>query len=882
MKISTLIIFLLLTLRAFAATAPEGAWMRHPGFHRQVERVIDTPERTYLHLHQQRYVAGHSVLGENRSTIFYIDHNTGEAIPEINALAALYPEMPVASRYASYNPAGKYLAVACENNELWIVPDNGAPYPIHGLDSFNYPGLNHINSLEFGRDDNSIWIATTYGYAIADPVKRIIKEIRRTDTPISWIAPVGESVIAFADSSAYTVDAPPYREKATLIPLKGSVPADADLSHVVSGSSLISPEALMPLTSDSFAFFAPRSGGRTGRSLCAATRRGESWRVMQIADDDFRTTAEKESLNTPVYQSAIPNRDGYYVAGNVSGYQLLAGVDPDPDTDEPLSPFNTRLLRRQNKGQDSWRPSGSWDLSRFIFFQTFYGWYTRTANGSQWGERSPFLSFNGPATALSQHMTWHPDYGLIAVNPSASIVLDATDFRTPLLVSVFRDNRWTDLSPLLHTKDEKVIANLNGIPSQFYPLTDPDGIAIDPLDPTHAFSGSLMSGWARYDLSDPSEIPLHVGSERDFCRDYQGFYAVYPIPSNWSNQCAFSAPGFDADNRLWMLTNNPDLSAPDGIPAEIHYYTPEDLAAIRDANTNEQSFRPTRTLTVTLPKLVGQTRKFLPLRHPSNRNLLVVATGGFRHPVAIIDHNGTPENPDDDRLALISDIYDQKDHHCYMNHVTALWENPENGELWMASESGIYGVDPQRVFDDNRHVRSITQDIQSLQVNDICADPLGRLWLATDRGGILVTDPAQSAVRHHITASLSPLPADRVISILYNPERRSMMVSTDQGMAEFFPDDLAPGAPAEGIGVSPATVTPAYPGAVTFTGLTPGAAVTLTAPDGNEAASGTVGPDGSWQWEGRDSDGRRSPHGLYRLRLHGEGEPQELATVRII
>lgn len=879
MKISTLIIFLLLALQASAASALQGTWLRHPGFHRQVERIIDTPERTYLHLHQQRHLANHDVLGTNRSTIFYIDHNSGEAAPEINALAALYPEMPVATRYASYNPAGKYLAVACENNELWIVPDQGAPYAIHGLDAYNYPGLNHVISLEFSREDPRIWIGTTYGYAVADPEKRIISEIRRLDRRIDWIVPVGETVVAISDSIAYTVDAKPFHEQADLKPLKVTVPAGADLSHAVEGDALIIPEAIMPLTSRSFAFFTPRSGGRSGRALCAATRQADgTWSVIQLADDEFRATTVTEALNAPVYACAIPNRDGYYLAANNYGHQLLTGIDPDPAQDDPVATFNSRLMRRQNKIPDNWRPSGSWDLSRFIFFQTFYGWYTRTAVDSQWGDRSPYLHFNGPSTALSQHMLYHPDYGLLAVNPSVSRILDATDFRTPLLVSALRDNRWGDHSPILHTKDEKVIANFSGNPSQFYPVTDPDGIAIDPADPSMAFSGSFLSGWARYNLADPSEIPLHVGSTRDYCRDYQQFYAIYPIPSEWSAQCAFSNPGFDAEGRLWMLYINSDLSAPDGYPVELHYYTPDDLQAIRHANTDEQAFRSTRKLAVTLPKVAKKERKFLTLRHPANRNLLVVATGEFRHPIAIVDHNGTPENPDDDRVALFTTPTDQEARRIVINYVISLWENPDTGELFICTSNGVYGARPSEAFDTPERLRSIATDLQSLQVNAICADPLGRLWIGTESGGLFVTDATQTRLDHHFTSTLSPLPDDRVIGLCYNPERRSVMISTDLGMAEFFPDDLLPGAPAAGVRATPATVAPSYPGAVTFAGLTPGAKLTLTAPDGQTAATATVRPDGTWQWEGRQADGRRSPRGLYRLSQEGK----EVASVRVI
>ena len=869
-----------------------GSWVRHPAFHRQAERIIPAGERTYLHLHQHRHIdAGSSVDSINRSTIFFVDHPKeveGDSA-EMKALAAVWPQLPVAVRYASYNPVQRYLAMACENGELWILPDNGTPYRIAGTEQTHRPGRKRVKSLTFDTEGNKIWIATEFGYMTADPERRILTDVRSTETPLDWIADVEGNIVAIADETAWSVTPDSGNATATLSPLP--IAASSAPEHVVKGGKLTDPRVIMPLTGRTFAFFGPRRDGTTGKSVCSATLLDGKWHIMQIGDDEFRQTTANESLNSTVYSLAVPNRDGYYLAANNFGYQLMRGSEPDLENDNPLSTLNAKLLKRRNKVAENWRISGSWDLDRFTFFFPFQGVYSRDNHDDAWGNRSPYFTFNGPAAPLSPYMTYHPDYGLVTLNASNSYIIPATTMRIPLLISALKENRWHDLSPLTNSTDPEVTKNYEGTPGAYFPIVDPDGIAIDPNNQALAFSGSLISGWARYNLAEPSETPVHAGSPLDYCRSNNTFYEVYPTPKSWNRACPISAPSFDAEGNLWMLYNDMDAKASEeGYPAYINYYTAADLKDMRNAHTDASTFREPRVLTVNLTDEVTNYRKFLALSHESNRHLIVIAPGGFQDPLFILDHNGTPDDPADDRMARLDMLSDPAGRNVMHNNITALWEDQSTGELWVGSDNGPFMVRPSECFDHpgrayrpgamSEGERGSMALLQSLQVNAFCTDPTGRMWLGTDRAGLLALTPGRDRIAAHITEEMSPLPSDRVYGLCWNPERNAVMVSTDQGLAEFFPADITAGGAHGSVKAIPGILTPTHSGAVTFTGLRAGLEVEITDAEGNIAASGVVHPDGVWQWEARDGEGRRVRPGKYILTASGSDE--ELAEVSVI
>lgn len=884
----------LLTMTALAAAIParahqpEGTWQLHPAYDRGLERIIDTPGRTYLHVPQSTYTAGRPVTSTNRSTIFFIDKNDPDGRPR--ALAALWPELAAPVCHTSYNPSGAYLAIACEDGMIWILPDGGTPYPIHALAQIIIPGKNRINSISFSPSDPLIRIATTYGYAVADPATKSVTEIRETEVSSEWVFSCGGRTILITDGKLMEA-VPSGSRHADVSPLPCRLPVAPEWimkEGVPSGVS-----CPMPLTDNSFAFLAPRKIGMYGNALFTATLRDGKWEISQILDDSLRgaTPPSAKSVGVAAYENGIPNRDGYYLVSESYAYQLLKGIDPDPAAD-PLRTNDTSLIRGIYKGDDRRKPSGTWDFSRFTFYNEPAGFYTRILDGTELGEPSPFRRADAPLHPLSTSMTIHPAYGLLVVNPGASYINQATCTFTPMLISSFRNGRWNDLSPVYHTTDPGVTADFTSTAATSFPLSDPDGPAIDPADPDHAYFGSYLQGWARISLADPSETPLHAGNPHDYGHTLKGFVETFPTISIWNQLCAVSSPAFDSEGRLWLSCYNPDVTVGKDVPAILLWYDRTELADMRDANIDPGRFIQAHSLTVPLHTSAASHLSMLPLTHPDNRNLIAINAGGYDNALHILDHGGTPDDPSDDRIILLSGLHDPTGASVTYHHITGFWEEPSDGTLWVSSDHGTFAVKPSASFS-NQHLAmrpgSMTADsegtlreLHSVQSNAFCLDPAGRLWIGTDRGGVYILDQSRSKLAGHISRETSPIQSDRIQGLCWNPERSSMMISTDLGLAEFFPADLTyvPGTASPAPTVTPAVILPSDPGAFNVSGLIGGEDYDVTDESGKSISRIQADATGRLQWEARDSSGRRVAGGVYTLKRVRTGEAT--ASLRIL
>lgn len=869
------------------AHQPEGTWQLHPAYDRGLERVIDTPGRTYLHVPQSTYMVGNVVASINRSTIFFIDKQDPDATPR--ALAALWPELGAPVRHASYNPSGAYLAIAYEDGMLWILPDNGLPYSIHSLADIVIPGDNHINSLSFSLSDPLIRIATTYGYAIADPATKTIMDVRETGVSSEWVFNCGEHTILVSDGKIMEAR-PSGKGRAEISPLPCRLPVATEWimdENVISGVS-----CPMPLTDNSFAFLAPRKSGMYGNALFTATLRDGKWELAQILDDSLLGVIDAtKTVGVPAYENGIPNRDGYYLFSESYSYQLIKGIDPDPEAD-PLRTNDTTLLRSVYKGNDRRKPSGTWDFSRFTFYNEPSGFYTRLLNGTDLGEPSEFMRADAPLHPLSTSMRLHPKYGLLAVNPGMSYINQATYTFTPMLISAFRNGKWSNISPVYHTTDPDVTADLTTSYAKSYPLSDPIGFAIDPSNTDLAYFGSYIQGWARINLADPSETPLHAGNPYDYGRNLQGFVETFPPVSSWSMLSAASTPGFDSDGRLWMSYYNPDEKIGNDVPAILLWYDSKELSDMRDANTKPGNFIAAHRIVVPLHTGAAARLGIFPLTHPDNRNLIVINAGGYDSALHILDHRGTPGDPTDDRLVLLSELRDPSGALVTYHYITGFWEDPADGTLWVSSDHGTFAVKPSESFDNPKaamrpgsmsaEAEGNLRELHSMQSNAFCLDPAGRLWIGTDRGGIYILDKTRCNLAGHISRETSPMLSDRIQGMCWNPERSSMMISTEFGLAEFFPADLscAAGGTAPFPTVTPAVILPSDPGAFTVSGLTAGENYDITDESGKTAARLQADTEGRLQWDARDSSGRRLAGGVYTLKRVRTGEAT--ATLRIL
>lgn len=888
-SLMTLLAMILLPASSFSSM--RGKWVSHPSFYQQTEKIIDGESKTYFMLHQQTFAPAFPDHGVNTATLFRFDKEDPDA--GIIPLSGIFEGMPTSFRTATYSPSRKWLTAAAENGSLWIIPDDAQPFCISGLENINYPGKPVISSITENPADGRLWVAATYGYAVFNPDTRTMERFVRTDFPVDFLCPIGDSLIIIADSTIFgspLSELPSRLDSLKPIPLSPGTPV-----HLLSGSGLASPANLMPLTSDTFAYLGPGETSKLCRTIAAVTRDGNLWRVLPISDNELRMLTEGLTITFRTANNAYPNKDGFYIHSQNTAAQLMAGIDPDLSLPDPASDFKSRAYRETRKIADSWRESASWDSSSFWFFINKKGFYRRKYDSEKWENLSDTIWPQAPTPFASTSMCWHPVHGLLVSDHGIDYNFQQSAPSTPWLVSAFRNGVWKNLSPVFSpsaeiTSDES-FNKLFSSTCETYPLTHPKGLAIDPSCPAYAYAGSLTTGWARINLDHPDHTPLHIGNPHTSTAGLPGFVNACPAFSAWTSLCNFSQPEFDTSGRLWMVFQDYDASAADAYSMALCFYTPEDLESMKNAHVNTSLYKDPHRLTVKVTESPNSYQQLLPLRAESNRNILAFTAGCYQTALYLLDHNGTPDDTSDDRLVALRQLYDSSTGNVIdKQSPITLWEDPYTADLWMGCSAGAFRVNPREAFDNPstaiRHKvkssPSANADIpilEGVQVNGFTTDAEKNLWIATNNRGAICLSADRETIIGDFSESNSPLPSNRVFAICYNPERRSLMMSTAQGLTEFFPESLG-GASAGGITVSPQTLTPSFRGWVTFTGLPADQSLRITDNKGQTVRLLGKPAEGMIQWDGNDSYGQRPASGTYRLTESDTGTV--FATIRIL
>lgn len=863
----------------------DGEWKLHPSFFRQVEKVIDSERFTYYLLQQQRFSTTFPDCSNNYATLFWNDKAAPEG--EITSLSATYPQIPVIIRTVTYSVKWKSLVILADNGEIWIKPDSRNPFPIYGLDNISRPGDNRIYSLTEDSSDGKIWIAGAFGFAVVDPEKRKVEEICYTQSKLKSICKAGNNIIAISDTGICTSELPSGSEvKMSDLPLiavdeNGNETGEAEIKE---------PSNLMPLSEHTFAFLSKAADGSNNYTLNVATLKNGKCYLLSLLTDQITVNAASE---TPLFPTAInctPNKDGYLIFGSKNIYQLKRGHDFDPAQTSVAESYRQRAIEHLTTSNDRINPLASWDLTTFTFYRIFDGFYRRNYENQAWTEAGTPIFPEAPVPFHSFAMQYHPAHGIVVSGRSFTRLSEALDSHHPWVLSVYNDGKWRNATPSMKASDDiKKISGYQSNLSYVFPLIDATGLAIDPGNPDYAFAGSLISGWARANLTHPDETPLHAGNNLDGAKDIPGFIDAYPQDKAWKNQCNFITPGFDSEGRLWMLFRSANKMSDTDYALDLHYYTPEDLKKNIGAEGNTSKFTPTKTVEIKMPVKSTQWALCKPLTHPDNKNLIVIVSGKYEAPISIFNHNGTPDNPDDDTMLNLDALYDPTGASIPQDEIISLFEDPSNGEVWIASKSGAFmlrplesGSNPHLAYRpgamipgrDNSLVR-----LQSVGVNAFAVDGNNRLWIGTDGEGIICLSPDRQEIEAEMGCANTPLPSDRIYGLCYNPESGSMLISTDSGIAEFISDNYSAG-DGQAIRITPLTLTPDDGGTFRIHGLSPLRDIEIVTETGTSVARLKSDSEGNLEWSGRTENGERFGGGTYKLRYSGENEA--LGTMRIL
>lgn len=827
----------ILIAAALNAVAQGGSWRLHLPFDETVNKVFDTPDRTYFlgdaHIYLE-YIPSNST---RMQTLFVYDKE-GDEYRQLNSDNLLTENIV---RTAAYNADKRYLIIVYDSYNIDLLYDDGRVVNIPDFKAATQWLDREVGNINFDPSRDRVYLSTGSGVITLNDVKGEIAEARDYGCKITSAARLGDLMLMSVDKKL--LKAPVSAPRFTL-----------EEFEEVEGA----PDANMIL---------PLS-----ETMCLYQRYGSDNRIMREIhlnpDGTLSVSHDTLAISEDTY---TPNRDGYFIPVRTQVYQINR---------------DGTWKRSSREEEDNFCAAGSWDFDEIWFGRKREGYWSKrlklSPEGNTWTRTRQAYRPNVPAVFRAENMLWTQRYGMLINNHDITPAISAVNLPAPMLLSGLKGGEWTMYAPAYT------------YPEQTNVIYNPSGILPDPDRDNVFYFGSARRGLLRFNLDDPTDL-LHISNPSDISAGLPGFAAWgNDLPSISSsggfnpakiwNVCRLSQPTFDSDGRMWMTTAyaDPEVSTKNYLLA-LAYWDQADRRASTDAN----SFRGLKCLP--LGVVCNELSRFW--IYPAVNNTLLVFPNNFTEQMLVVDHNGTPDNPADDRIQRVTHMYDQDGATVSLEQATAFLNDPDTGLLWVGHTSGLITIrssdlknDPSRVnrIKVSRNDGTSLADylLDGVYVTHIMRDPRGRKWLSTDGGGVVCVSADGREVLFSLTTDRTPLPSDRVLATAWNPERGSVMIATDMGLAEYYPTGEGnSGEDLDNVKVYPNPVRPDFLGWITVEGLTEGAVVKIADAAGNVVADLGRSSGGRSQWDGTGRDATRVASGVYHV-LASSG-PDDKAMGRV-
>lgn len=860
-KLSIYIILFLCGL-TMSVNAVAADWKIYPAFDNNPMKIIDAPENTYFLVHQQKYQKNYNGYGFPSLTLFEFDKvNPADGIKPLVAKSAL---SGADVRLAEYSPAGGYLLVAYNSGAIDLVTRDGDVTTIDVLKRSNVPGDIFINSVTFDNVTGDAWVATDGGYLHIDAASKSVARKSAFDKPLSWIGQVGNILVAIFDGGLYECNSLKPRSSAEFKPISGTS----------------SPLALLPLSATEFAYLS--GAPRVNVSVMLARKSDNGWNLRNLGSDSFHALADNVTVTHCYEPNILPNRDGYLLYSASKAWQLKRGVNGGG-----AALFSVALPAIS-------LPIGSWDMTDFWSykergeFQRNHASYPELTSqtSATWSEAGEALRPDAP-DAFIGNIGYSPDFGMLLINHGQVEELKNDSPVTPMLLSGKRGDSWLRYSQVVNTPysvetnedlKSKYNANINR-----FPLNDPSGIAVDPLYPNWVSCGSMWGGVAFMDLSDPKKDVIRFGAPNDLFNNFPGFMPALP-QQTWGQLSCVSTPDFDSDGRMWVLFCNRFGTDSKAATTQLWYLTPSDRARYYEGSEKGNKWQ---VVAVPMTQYSGWSSNIFCGKHARNKNRVFGFTADYPTVFFVADHHGNPENKEAIDFKVVTHLDNGKGFTQQIERQSSAAEDPVTGEIIITARNGVFVFDPDAEVvngvgkGDRLSLRGGNPgDIVPAEGNyyKVLFDDEGRMWLGTRNLGVVGVNKERTEVIARYNTDNSPIPSDWVIGLGWNPETRSLVISTDHGLAEVCPDDTSASVAALPY-LSMTSVAPGYNGTVEVRNITPGASVVIRDNTGEEVrrlalTSGTVA-----EWDLKNNNGAVVRTGHYTITV-GNNPPLSIAVMR--
>lgn len=809
--------FFLILSGFLAVKADDANWKIHPVFDEEVNHVIETP--SYVYFTSRNLMANPS--HDTYFSLFRYDKK-GEELMGLSSTNILNDN---SITQVVYNPSRGYVAVLYKDFNIDLLYNNGevANIPYYKQSGLAYS--KNVNSMTIDPANNRIYLATDFGYVAVNDDKKEIAESRIYGSPFQAFCRVGDEYLAIQEDRLLRGDAESHR-------------LSINEYHTVGVYD--KAYALYPV----------------GNQVC-----------IMLSGNQAAPTVHKITL-----------KDGDLKVDEISKKgEIIHNIDYTTNglvmtTDDALNLIKsdgslTKLERHEEYGGTA---AISENMSEVWNGFARKGLSSIKKTGQKWSLTRDWMLPDAPATYASNSFANHPDKGLLVLNFGYTPSTVKLYSFAPFQLSGLKQGRWTNYAPVYTNPERGEV------------LTATTGIAVDPDNSQYVYITSYHNGFMRLNLKDPQDV-IHFSRLKDADAGNPGFAELIPNPTVNSGYSNISAPKFDKQGNLWMSFPNWDEQ---NNPKPNFYCW---LAADRKAST-PTDIKPVSHVVADVTVPLSNYTFVLPLLHTGN-GLIVFSAGEAKgEAICMIDTNGTPVDMTDDKVYKFPSFTDSDGNTVDISRVRYMWEDPNTGYVWICHGGGVCYFVPSQVRAGNYQVNRVKVSrndgtnladylLEGVAVNSLAADSEGRKWFATDGAGIACTTSDGREIIEVFNASNSPLPDDAVYAAGYDSASNSLMMSTAQGLAQYFLPVSQTSSHKEDIKAYPNPVRPEFSGFVTITDIPSGSFVKIVDSAGNLVKELGIVSGFDILWDLSDHRFVRVRSGVYYIMVSPSDESSSYSTV---
>lgn len=838
-----------------ADNAADPNWTVHSAFYNTPRRIIDTPDKVYFVVHPGFFNAYEQnyYYVDVAASIFCLDKNNPQA-----GLQDFTQKIPFSSlnmALVEVNPDSGVMAAAYTDGGLDIVSPDGKVHYISFLRDAHDYRMSKITSLRFDSESGDLLVATKGGFIRINTSSKKVTLSAEWRQDVADVVITGQRALAIIDNKV--CEASP----------------DDDLRNrsafkEIPGATSSIPMKLLYFSDEWAGYLADN-----GHIYLLQHKSDGSWAKSDVANVSD-AAKEKKNIFLDKFEHTLFHIPRGYAINSPTKIYLIQS--PEDGGKPVFSAIAAPLGATQF--------AGTADGENFWFHQNTGKFVARTLNGNSWSDASEPITPDCPHGAKDVYFIHSPEYGFLCISKYPGLKSMISDILMPLNITSFRNGHWTDLSPRTQPpyfaeENPTTLANFNNSP--WYPMIPAHGALIDPIYPNMLITASNFYSCAALHLDDPRLKP-HVYTYKDSPYiSLFGAQEVFP-KSNWNTYTGLYLLGSDADDNIWAARSNLfEPSGTSGCLSQLWVLTKEARKATFESN-NPDLGSQWKHMEI---ESDGETLFYemgIALRHPKNKNKFLLngqLNNGNGRCLRIYNTNGTFDDMSDDTLEYIN--YFRRDDGCLAksDNIYNYFEDPKTGDVYTFSNIDLF------ILDLDTPVENATMQVRSLSIKDedgnmftpfaptrgfdACEDEFGRLWIATSNVGVYGISADRKKLVAHFNKDNSPLTSNCVYAVGWNPDTKSLFMSTSEAIFEVKVD-----APAETSAnfisgqnprIYPLNVTPEFAGTVTIFDIPAGVALRVRDSQGNSVAVIDSIQDGIAHWNLLDSDGNQVKSDVYTI-----------------